>query len=336
VGDDRIETAEVFPGLWAIPVAIPMPGLEVVHVYAFEAAGGLVLVDLGWSNGDSLASLEAGLAGIGASLTDVRGVLFTHAHGDHYGLAGPVRERSGAWLALHGDDLSILARETSQATDDFDDWLVEAGVAGADRLPRAPFGVFAWEFPPVQPDRLLVGGERLDVPGFELDVLHTPGHSPGHVCFVERRRGFVLTGDHVLALTTPNISVWPGTTGDPLGDYLRSLDAMRALEGLVGLPGHEARLPSAAARAAEIAVHHEEQLAQVLALVAAGAETVFDVAPGMDWSRPWETLGPIDRFLALGETRAHLLHLEETGRLALADGVPLRWRPALAEPDRAR
>src|ERR1700749_4897913 len=100
---------EVRDGIWSIPVEIPLPGLHTVLVYAFEVSGGLILIDAGWSSPGSLASPEAGLAEFGASLADIRGAVFTHAHGDHCGLAGPVRERSGAWIALHGDDRPLVA-----------------------------------------------------------------------------------------------------------------------------------------------------------------------------------------------------------------------------------
>jgi glyoxylase-like metal-dependent hydrolase (beta-lactamase superfamily II) len=79
---------EVRPGLWSLPVPIPAVPLGYVLCYAFEVTGGVVLVDPGWNASESLRALEAGLGVLGARLADVRGVLVTHIHPDHYGLAG--------------------------------------------------------------------------------------------------------------------------------------------------------------------------------------------------------------------------------------------------------
>lgn len=328
VAEPRVE--EALPGLWSLPVTVPIPSLAYVLVYALEVPGGIVLVDAGWSNSDSLASLEAGLAALGAALEDVRGVVFTHSHGDHYGLAGPVRERSDAWLALHAADAAVVRRQLERGgiAALLDDWLAEAGIEAGDERPSVPAG-FGWEFPLVAPDRELVDGQRLDLPGRELKVLHTPGHSPGHVCLVDAAAGFVLTGDHVLARTTPNVSALPGSPPDPLDDYLRSLELVAALGDLRGLPGHEEPMPSVAARAREIVEHHDEQFASVRETVAEGPVTVRDVAARMPWSRPWSGLRGFDRILALGEAKAHLLALERRGEIVrLAGDRPLRFRVA--------
>ena len=96
-------------GLWSIPV--PMPGpLRWVTVYAFAGPQGLVLVDAGWDGEQAWTSLTDGLAVLGATPTDVRGVLVTHLHLDHLGLAARLREESGAWVALHAADREVLAR----------------------------------------------------------------------------------------------------------------------------------------------------------------------------------------------------------------------------------
>jgi glyoxylase-like metal-dependent hydrolase (beta-lactamase superfamily II) len=324
---------EVVPGLWTIPVAIPLPGLDTLFAYVFELPDGILLVDAGWSSPGSLESLEAGLAEIGRSFEDVKGAVYTHAHGDHYGLAGPVRERSGAWIALHGGDLPLIAsRQAGEREDDeLSDWLAGAGVPdGAEQETMKPGrGQFLWHYDAVLPDRILADGDRIDAPGWELDVLHTPGHTPGHIALVERRHGIVLTGDAVLPRITPNISATPYAE-DPLGEYIAALGRLVALGDMVGLPGHEAQLPSVAARAAEILDHHEEQLRETLELVDGGAETVRDVAEGMPWSRPWSALAGHDRRAALGEAQAHLVALERRGVLSRVADRPLRWRRPVA------
>src|SRR5271154_3984846 len=98
----------VRPGLWSIPVPIPNNPLRYVLVYAFETDRGPYIVDAGWNTDDSYHTLVAGLAQAGFDIADVQGVLVTHIHPDHYGLAGRVREASGAWIGLHPADAALI------------------------------------------------------------------------------------------------------------------------------------------------------------------------------------------------------------------------------------
>src|SRR5205809_5732615 len=80
----------VRPGLWSIPVPLPNNSLRYVFVYAFETDAGPYLVDAGWNTDDAFDALDAGLRHAGSSIAEVQGVLVTHIHPDHYGLAGRV------------------------------------------------------------------------------------------------------------------------------------------------------------------------------------------------------------------------------------------------------
>jgi hypothetical protein len=103
--------------LWSLPVPIPKSPLRYVSAYAFGTGEGLVLIDVGWDTEESWRSLLDGLRFIGAGPADVRGVLVTHMHFDHIGLAGRLREASGAWIALHPADHAVLARPDYRSAD---------------------------------------------------------------------------------------------------------------------------------------------------------------------------------------------------------------------------
>jgi glyoxylase-like metal-dependent hydrolase (beta-lactamase superfamily II) len=318
---------QALPGLWSLSVPLPFEGLDAVRVYAIEADDGLILVDMGWGSRQSLRSLKRGLTAIGFSLDDVRGVLFTHAHDDHYGLAAAARQGSGAWLALHRADAVLVERRLlgshGSRSAVVAQWLEEAGWPDA----IVPIETGERDFPLVAPDRFLTEGDRLAIGRCEFVVMHTPGHSPGHVCFVDAGNRVVLTGDHVLAGTTPHVAVMPGGPANPLYDYLASLERTCALGDMLGLPGHGDTISSVGMRAREILEHHEEQLAHATACVATGANTTLAVAERMPWSRPWSDLSRLDRFLALGEAQAHLVALEGRGWVRRVDERPFRWIP---------
>src|SRR5579875_3610414 len=102
------------PGLWSIPVPIPNNPLRYVLVYAFDTDRGPYLVDAGWNTDDAYQTLVAGLAEAGFDIADVQGVLVTHIHPDHYGLAGRVREAAGAWVGLHPADAKLIEARYDQ------------------------------------------------------------------------------------------------------------------------------------------------------------------------------------------------------------------------------
>ncbi|MCA1842809.1 MAG: MBL fold metallo-hydrolase, partial [Actinobacteria bacterium] len=284
----------VRPGLWSIPVPIPNNPLRYVLVYAFETDGGIYLVDAGWNTDDAFETLAAGVATMGASLDDVRGVMVTHIHPDHYGLAGRVRELSGAWVALHPADAALIPDRYEHV----EELLARVGTVlrqwGAppdevDSLANASMPVRQF-VTLVKPDVLLEDGDKPEVPGWDLQAIWTPGHSPGHLCFWEPRNRVMLTGDHVLPRITPNIGLHPQAGDDPLGSFLRSLEKLSPYDSDEVLPAHEHRFVGLPARLTELAEHHEHRFAEVLEAIREGDDTAWAVAGRMKWSRSWDRI----------------------------------------------
>lgn len=321
-------------GVWSIPVPIPNSPLASTLVYALESARGPVLVDAGWEHEDAWSALVEGLRAFGMDVADVYGVVVTHHHPDHAGLAGRVREASGAWIAMHREDAAVVrlfrdvVRRGAHRS-----WRPDAlRLAGADdRDLAAPRRRGARVAPPAEPDRELADGDLVDLPGRRLRAIWTPGHSPGHICLHLEDGDRVFTGDHVLPRITPHIGLYPYDLpdADPLGDFLTSLGRIAGLPAAreaEALPAHQHRFTGLAARAREIVRHHEDRLAEVAALLGAEPATLWQVAAGMRWRSPWEAMTLPDREMAAGEAAAHLRTLERRG-VARRDGpdAPLRF-----------
>lgn len=313
-------------GLWSVPVVIPDNPLGYTLVYLFETPSGPVLVDNGWDDPRSWAALRDGIAQTGHDVADVYGVLVTHVHPDHHGLSGRVRAASGAWLAMHPEDAWVVTRWRST----MDTWLLETAAvmlsAGApeDVIGSLPdFTAPHRRELPALPTRLFADGDYVDVPGWTVRALWTPGHSPGHTCFVVD--GLLLAGDHVMPKISPHIGLYEEESAyDPLGDYLASLAKVRAeAAGVVEvLPAHVARFTDLVPRIDELAAHHEERLAAIAASLAGGPLTTWDIAASMGWNRAWEDIAPFMKRVALGEAVAHLRHLETRG---VVERVPGAW-----------
>ncbi|MGH9004462.1 MAG: MBL fold metallo-hydrolase, partial [Acidimicrobiia bacterium] len=117
-GPDPLPPVErLRPGLTSVPVPLPNNSLRYVFVYVFESDQGVYLVDAGWNTDDAYAALEAGLRFAGYEMGDVRGVMVTHIHPDHYGLAGRIRAASGAWISLHPADARLIQDRYIEPTD---------------------------------------------------------------------------------------------------------------------------------------------------------------------------------------------------------------------------
>jgi glyoxylase-like metal-dependent hydrolase (beta-lactamase superfamily II) len=330
--DDVMPAVElVRPGLWSIPVPIPNNPLRYVLVHAFELSDGIAIVDAGWNTDDAWSALAAGLATAGFGIRDVRAALITHIHPDHYGLAGRVREVSGAWVALHPADAALLparyGMDVEELLANMRALLHECGVPAdvVAELSAASMGIRDF-VQLAEPDVLLHDGERLQLAGSDLVVLHTPGHSPGHVCFHDRARNLLLSGDHILPRISPNIAVHAQQTGNPLADFLDALSRVRDLAVEEVLPAHEWRFRPLAARVDQLMAHHRERLLETENVVRQQAGlTCWEATLQLRWSRDWAQIKGYMRRAAVGETLAHLVFLESRGQVRRAGTRPARW-----------
>src|SRR3954447_26683324 len=91
----------VLGGLWRLRLPLPWPGVPHCNAWAIRAGDGIVLVDTGMHEPGSLDQLERALSMVRLRLEDVKLLVCTHAHSDHYGQAGPIVDRAGCELWLH-------------------------------------------------------------------------------------------------------------------------------------------------------------------------------------------------------------------------------------------
>lgn len=228
-----------------IPVQTPFPA-DAANCYLIPGSEP-TLIDLGPLAPGVLESIEQGLNDLGYALADIKQVLITHAHVDHCGIANRFVEASGAKLGIHENNVSFL-------TDYQDDWrrraeyyvdfyrmagATDSAIAGV-RKRYAGVMTFA-EGAPVH--RVLHDGDKVWMGDLEWNVIHTPGHSSGAVCFHQPQTKTLIAGDHLLENITSNPILDP-----PQGDgmerprslvkYLESLAKIEKLDVDIIYPGH--------------------------------------------------------------------------------------------------
>ncbi len=311
---------EVLSGLYQLKVPIPNNPIGYVLPYLIPGDDGYTLVDSGWNTPEAFAALEAELEEVNVKFDQIKRLLVTHVHPGHYGLAGRIKEVCGAEVIIHQRERDFIRsryRQPEQLLERMATWLTENGVPEGEMPDMQQSSMPARAFVvPVDPDTVLWGGETLDFGVYRLEVYWTPGHSPGHMCFYERAQRVLLTGDHVLPTVTPNVSLHPQQQGNPLGDYLASLERLMPLEVEEVLPAHEYSFTDLQGRLREIVDHHGTRLDEMLAIVGDDGATAYDVASGIVW-----TTGTFDSFshwtrrAAISETLAHLEYMVYQGRL---------------------
>jgi glyoxylase-like metal-dependent hydrolase (beta-lactamase superfamily II) len=313
-----------------IPLPLPMPDLKVVNTYAIRGSDGVTLVDPGWANTASESILVNGLRQLGYVPGDVRRILVTHAHWDHYTQAVKWQRQLGAQLLLgHRERHTIEAFHSLKGVYPNQVRLLRrAGAAAlADEVARMELEPHERDMPVGPPDIWLRGGEEIDCAGRTIIAHATPGHTRGHIVFEDPGDGLLFTGDHILPRITPSIGFERAPDHLALRSYLDSLQLVLQLPDARMLPAHGGVGAHTRARAQELIDHHEHRLKTVIGLIAAGAETAYGVGCQMKWTRRERTiteLGTVHRMTAVLEVLAHLELLVTRGLLCSDDSGPAR------------
>ena len=315
---------EIIPGIYHLQVPIPNSPLGHTNAYLVRENKECLLVDTGWNTPEAFDALSDQLTEIGARFEDISQIVVTHIHPDHYGLAGRLKQLSHAKVCLDylGKDF-IESRyiNIDKLLDVIAQWLHVNGVPAniLSQLQAASVGMRKFVTPTL-PDVILRGGETITLGSFNFRVLWTPGHSPGHISLYEPRRKVLLSGDHILPGITPNVSLHPQTSADPLHDYLNSLDAMKQLEVNLVLPGHEEPFSNLQLRIEQLVQHHQERNAEILAALNRELKTGYQIATQITWKQDisgagWDSLEPWEMRMAVLETLAHLEAMRVDGKL---------------------
>ena len=319
---------EVLPNVHQLRIPIPDNPLGFINAYLVKSDEGSLLIDTGWNTDEAFEALEQQLAEARVTFKDLKYIAITHVHPDHYGLVGRVEKHTQAKLILHEAERSLLYSRYvnyDPLLNDMDQWLEINGVPARDRprMKMASMEILGL-VEVAMPDQIVHGGEHLVIGNYDLEIIWTPGHSPGHICLYDRARKVLFSGDHVLEKTTPNVSMNSQSVSNPLVNYINSLNQVAKLPVDLILPAHGKPFDHFQDRVKEIEHHHEARLKEMLGLFNNRKQkTAYEIATGTTWFLPWEKLPAFSKRMAVTETLSHLELLLARGALSktMQDGI---------------
>jgi glyoxylase-like metal-dependent hydrolase (beta-lactamase superfamily II) len=305
----------IVPHLYQIVVPTPFPVGPINTYFSTDPAGPLTLVDTGPRTDEARAALERGLNTLGYTLADVECIIITHAHSDHYGLAGDIAHVSGASVFSHAHNRPQLeddGAESAKRGAFYKDELIKAGVPDDVRTTifRMLGGTrnFASSVSRVHN---LDEGDEVQLAGQSWQVLFMPGHTAGLICLYQPEIRLFLSNDHLLRDISSNPIFEPPLRGQTqrrrsLVDYIASLERTAAMSIAITWPGHGDAIYDHRALIEERLAFHHRRADKIIAALQNSPQTVFALSQAI-----FAKLNPTDFFLAISEVLAHLEWLEE-------------------------
>jgi glyoxylase-like metal-dependent hydrolase (beta-lactamase superfamily II) len=230
-----------------------------IEVYLIEGQP-LTLIDTGVRSIEGFAALEAALERLGYGIAEIERVVLTHAHRDHFGLVQTLRD-AGADLEcwVHEADVAVVERYSDVIRERADGTIRLFREHGVPESILAPMhaarlrrlAIEDGEAEGTRVERHLVEGDRIEWKDWGLNVLHSPGHTPGHVLLEDAEAGLLFTGDQIMAQAVPHAeNFYLGTPVDAadglhrhprfrgLVEMRRSLRRLRGRQDKILLPGY--------------------------------------------------------------------------------------------------
>ncbi|HON37637.1 Hydroxyacylglutathione hydrolase [anaerobic digester metagenome] len=340
----------IFPMISAFPpsdaihaVVLPVPGfgnLLTSNIYVL-GTGPVTLIDTGPKFPGAFENIEKQLHEIGFGFQDIERIILTHGHIDHFGLARKIIEAAGRSIPchLHRDDIWRTSGEYIRYGFWSDEVLEFTRMAGmprdaVERMKRR--SAFYKNFcDPLDGEGIPMDeGDTFSGPGFEIRVVHTPGHSPGSCCLYETGSRVLFSGDHIIKHITPNpiMEIHRSLLSDPgyqsLISYEASLEKVERLDIRYAFSGHGEYIDDVPGLLSRYREHHESRKRQILHHILDIDQPISHLVEDLFPDIPESEI-----FLAVSEIYAHLEVLISEGRARMStEGPPALFRASGVQP----
>jgi glyoxylase-like metal-dependent hydrolase (beta-lactamase superfamily II) len=284
--------------------------------YMLKDSEGAVLIDAGCGFPECYQKIKEFLSAHGVAPSDVHTVVLSHAHPDHMGAVPFLLEECSPRIFIHPLE-ERLALDIQLLNESFDMCYITDYFL--DRLGgNEPVGIIEYfsALCPMGSARAtdtVVEGDVLSLGGRDFEVLHTPGHAPGHISLYDRENRTLLSGDIIGAVVA-----WYCPSGGGARGYLESLDKVEALDIDIILPSHGGEITDVKAAIDSTRSFIMDREKRLLGMLAEGPRSLVELT---------DSLFPNEvtrMFPGLQVTDSHLIKLQEDGLVTREerDGVP--------------
>ena len=289
-----------FPQLENIyPVAIPFPNnshLISANIYAVGKKS-VTLIDTGPKFPGIFTLLEKQLTLAGIKMTSIERILVTHGHIDHFGLAVEIQKAAGhpVEFLIHADDSWKSSSENLRGQlwiPEADNFMAMAGVPEeAIETAKNRFIFFKTMCDPLDTISTMTDGDEIEADGYQLKIIHTPGHTAGSCCIYESGHKILFSGDHIIKHIGLDVQyVFPGH-----GEYIEDLsDIISSYKS-----------------------HHHQRMDLLWQALKNSPRPIYDLVDDIFPYMPRN-----DIFLAISDIVAHLEILMNAGRVMIIDPGP--------------
>lgn len=283
-------------------IRIPLP-FRLNHVNCFLAEGerGMTIMDAGLNTEVTRDVWKPILKS-----HDVKDIIITHYHPDHFGYAGSLQELTNAevWMTKIDAEsgLSYWEPESLEEVKKHYDRCGLPNLLSVDLTSdEESFNNRVQPYPHIQYH--VEEGMKVVFGKLEYEVIYTPGHSDGLFVLYNKEKSILFSTDHILPKISPNISYWFRGNPNPLQSFISSLEKVKKLDVEYVIPSHFQPFQNANQRIDELLTHHEDRL-EVTYQSIKNPSTIFEVT-----TRMFKGLNLHESRFAIGETLAHLEYL---------------------------
>jgi glyoxylase-like metal-dependent hydrolase (beta-lactamase superfamily II) len=283
-------------------VTIPLPfRLNHVNCFFAEGARGWTIIDAGLHSTASRNSWQPII-----EKHDVKDIILTHYHPDHFGYAGTLQQLTNAdvWMTEvdEHDGLTYWEPDSLVEVDkNFSTCGLPKHLTFELTTDEESFNAKVKPYPKV--NHHLSEGLKILFGKYEYEVIFTPGHSDGLITLYNKENSILFSTDHILPRISPNISYWFRGIRNPLESFFNSLEKIKKLDADFVIPSHGKPFRNANKRIEELLLHHHERLEEVYGYLNQPS-TIFEVS-----SKLFKNLTIHETRFAIGETLAHLEYL---------------------------
>jgi glyoxylase-like metal-dependent hydrolase (beta-lactamase superfamily II) len=308
-------------------ICLPLPfSLKQVSAYVVESDSRLTLIDTGLHTEETGKAWQKFFQNHHWTWEQVEKIIITHYHPDHYGFAGVLQQWSGAPVYMAEKEYNQIQRFWNRSTGDsvmVSAFFAKYGFPG-ERLTEITKHMESFRSiiePHPKVFEWLEHDNSLKIGKSDYQIIKTPGHSDGHLSFLQENEGYFFAGDIILPQITPNIPLLPDGDENPLATFFSTLDNIKDLEIRLVYPAHGKPFYRVSERIAEIKEHHHRRLQKIVNMLKRKQEmTGFQVCEQLFSHR---SLDIHNLRFAFSETLAHMEYLRQIGELqrSVSDGV---------------